>query len=77
MVSAEYEHAVDKVRDSVLREGHHYTKKIRGNCKLCIRCKDKKTKYQCEGCSAALGMDIRVCILCMKEYHENPENYIR
>lgn len=33
--------------------------------------KIKKTKYCCERCSIHYGRKIPICVLCMKEFHEN------
>lgn len=36
----------------------------------------KKTKYGCEGCSITFKIEVRLCIMCFKRFHNNASFYI-
>lgn len=49
-------------------------KKVNRNSSL-EKPKKKKSKYQCEFCSAHENKPVALCVTCFKEYHTNMDLY--
>lgn len=40
------------------------------------RLKVRKTKYQCEACTNFFKMQIKLCLLCFKKFHDHMQYYV-